>query len=314
MSKPILTPDELNALMGGQFDSASTTQTLESYFEPMLSLLESKFTRLFGLNVSVSNFYVQKIDSLEDVVGAEHDCYATPIQLPFGETLVLSSVANGDILANFLGVEIEKAVTLFVEEYALILADFFSDKLERLISASTYDSTLMSKEQVLSLPVGFPSYLVSFDLSFKDNDLEIRLLVPNDTCRHILKDANQDTVKITGASKSQMKAFGFVQPFQFMEIKQEVVATKTGESVDSSGLISDVTVELRAELGSATMTLGQLMKLKEGDTVTLDKIAGDLADVYLNGQNIARAEVTVLDDNFGLRIVDIVPPEQRLDS
>ena len=62
------------------------------------------------------------------------------------------------------------------------------------------------------------------------------------------------------------------------------------------------------------MTLGQLMKLKEGDTVTLDKIAGDLADVYLNGQNIARAEVTVLDDNFGLRIVDIVPPEQRLDS
>ena len=84
----------------------------------------------------------------------------------------------------------------------------------------------MSKEQVLSLPVGFPSYLVSFDLSFKDNDLEIRLLVPNDTCRHILKDANQDTVKITGASKSQMKAFGFVQPFQFMEIKQEVAHTK----------------------------------------------------------------------------------------
>jgi flagellar motor switch protein FliN/FliY len=71
-------------------------------------------------------------------------------------------------------------------------------------------------------------------------------------------------------------------------------------------LLRDVELGLRIELGRTHMHLEDVLKLKRGSVVTLDKLAGDPVDVYVNGRLIARGEVLVLNDNFCVRVAELV--------
>lgn len=298
----ILTPDEISALMKQNQPSNSREEELTLFFKPFFSLLEEQFVRLLGLNAKMESCYVQKLsDGLKELV-YEHG-YVTPIQLSLGEVLVVISKKNGEVLSNLMGVSTEEALTLVIEECGIVIGEFLSGKLKQLVTATTYQSTLMNQEQITSLPVGLPSYVISFNLSFENADLELKVLLTNEISKNILTRASGDFV-------SDQVGVIPVQPFQFSEIKQ---VSQDGGS-NQMELVNDVTVEVSAELGNTTMTLGRLMLLEVGDTVALNKLAGDLADVYVNGQNIAKAEVTVLDDNFGLRVVELVPPKKQFNS
>jgi flagellar motor switch protein FliN/FliY len=71
-------------------------------------------------------------------------------------------------------------------------------------------------------------------------------------------------------------------------------------------LLRDVELDLRIELGRAEMYLEDVLKLKCGSVVTLDKLAGDPVDVYVNGRLVARGEVLVLNDNFCVRVAELL--------
>jgi len=71
-------------------------------------------------------------------------------------------------------------------------------------------------------------------------------------------------------------------------------------------LLSDVNLNVKIELGRARMVVEDVLKLAEGAVVELDKLAGDPVDVYVNERHIARGEVLVLNDNFCVRINEIV--------
>jgi flagellar motor switch protein FliN/FliY len=70
----------------------------------------------------------------------------------------------------------------------------------------------------------------------------------------------------------------------------------------------DVTVELAVEVGRTRMTLGQALALGPGSVITLDRLADKPVDLLVNGKPIARGEVVVIDEEFGLRITEVVPP------
>jgi len=72
-------------------------------------------------------------------------------------------------------------------------------------------------------------------------------------------------------------------------------------------LLSDVNLNVKIELGRTRMLVEDVLKLSEGAVVELDKLAGDPVDVYVNERHIARGEVLVLNDNFCIRINEIVP-------
>jgi len=74
------------------------------------------------------------------------------------------------------------------------------------------------------------------------------------------------------------------------------------------GLLSDVNLNVKIELGRARMLVEDVLKLAEGAVVELDKLAGDPVDVYVNDQHVARGEVLVLNDNFCVRINEILAP------
>ena len=70
--------------------------------------------------------------------------------------------------------------------------------------------------------------------------------------------------------------------------------------------LRDVPVELAVEIGRTRMTIGETLALGPGSIVTLSRLAGDPVDLLVNGKPIARGEVVVIDEEFGLRISEVV--------
>ncbi|MCC7106043.1 MAG: flagellar motor switch protein FliN [Chloroflexi bacterium] len=79
-------------------------------------------------------------------------------------------------------------------------------------------------------------------------------------------------------------------------------------------LLLDVALQVSVELGRARMTIGEVLGLRAGSVVELDKLAGEPADILVNGTLIARGEVVVVDEKFGVRVIEIVPYAKRLAS
>ncbi|MEM8947026.1 MAG: flagellar motor switch protein FliN [Planctomycetota bacterium] len=77
-------------------------------------------------------------------------------------------------------------------------------------------------------------------------------------------------------------------------------------------LMRDVQLDMTIELGRTHMQLEELLKLKQGAVVPLDKLAGDPADIYVNGRLVARGEVLVLNDNFCIRVAELIEGEHAV--
>jgi flagellar motor switch protein FliN/FliY len=91
----------------------------------------------------------------------------------------------------------------------------------------------------------------------------------------------------------------------------EVAPVDAGISGGDLSLVLDVPVELAVEIGRTTMTIGQTMGLTPGSVVPLNRMAGEPVDLLVNGKRIARGEVVAIDEEFGLRITEVVPPTHR---
>jgi flagellar motor switch protein FliN len=85
--------------------------------------------------------------------------------------------------------------------------------------------------------------------------------------------------------------------------------TSAGEPASPIEMIGDVNLNVRIELGRSKMAIEDILKLQTGSVVTLDKLAGDFVDVYVNDRLVARGEVLVLNDTFCVRIAEVVSHE-----
>jgi flagellar motor switch protein FliN/FliY len=93
-----------------------------------------------------------------------------------------------------------------------------------------------------------------------------------------------------------------VKPFEFANLAG---ASPVNEPA-SLDLLRDVQLDLKIELGRTRMHLEDVLRLNDGAVVTLDKLAGDPVDIYANGRLIARGEVLVLNDNFCVRVAELI--------
>ena len=92
------------------------------------------------------------------------------------------------------------------------------------------------------------------------------------------------------------------KPFNFADLAAAVGAQQA-KAID---LLSDVNLNVKIELGRTRMLVEDVLRLAEGAVVELDKLAGDPVDIYVNERHIARGEVLVLNDNFCVRIHEIL--------
>ena len=87
-------------------------------------------------------------------------------------------------------------------------------------------------------------------------------------------------------------------------------APRTTANMD---LLLDVNLPVAIELGRTRMTIAQLLELGSGSIVELDKLAGDPVDILVNNKLLAKGEVVVIDEKFGVRITSLVSPRERLE-
>lgn len=89
--------------------------------------------------------------------------------------------------------------------------------------------------------------------------------------------------------------------------------TNGAHAANDLGRLSDVPVELAVEIGRTRMTVGETLELRPGSIVVLNRMAGEPVDLLVNGTPIAHGEVVVIDEEFGLRITDVLgaPAEAR---
>jgi flagellar motor switch protein FliN/FliY len=97
------------------------------------------------------------------------------------------------------------------------------------------------------------------------------------------------------------------QPAEFNELGDE--PRGAGLSLD---LVLDISMPVTVELGRAAMPVRELLQLRTGSVVELDKMAGEPVDLYVRDVRFARGEVVVVDNNFGLRITEVMNPQRRL--
>jgi len=79
-------------------------------------------------------------------------------------------------------------------------------------------------------------------------------------------------------------------------------------------ILFDVSLHVSVELGRTDMTIREILSLGVGSVIGLTKLAGEPVDILINGKPIARGEVVVIDDKFGVRVMDILSPQDRLNS
>ncbi|ACX53113.1 surface presentation of antigens (SPOA) protein [Ammonifex degensii KC4] len=75
-------------------------------------------------------------------------------------------------------------------------------------------------------------------------------------------------------------------------------------------LLHGVTLEVTALLGEATLTVQELLELREGSVIRLDRVAGEAVDLLLDGQKFGRGEVMVLNERFVVRVLQVFPPQE----
>ena len=86
------------------------------------------------------------------------------------------------------------------------------------------------------------------------------------------------------------------------------------QEVNQSNLkpLENIKVRMTVEVGRTELTIKELLRLNEGSVVELDRLAGDPLDILVNGTIIAKGEVVVIGERFGIRFGEIVDPEERM--
>ena len=77
-------------------------------------------------------------------------------------------------------------------------------------------------------------------------------------------------------------------------------------------LIQNVAVNISVEVGRSSLRIGDLLRLGQGSVVELDRVAGEPLDVCVNNTVIARGEVVLVNDRYGIRLTQVVDPEDRV--
>jgi len=99
-----------------------------------------------------------------------------------------------------------------------------------------------------------------------------------------------------------------VQPAQFQSFDE----SSTNHEPENISLIRDVPLKVTVELGRTVKKIQDVLDFGPGTIIELDKLVGEPLDILVNGQYVAKGEVVVIDENYGMRVTDIVKPEKRI--
>ena len=215
------------------------------------------------------------------------------------------------------------------------LSEIFSKKID-IAPPKSYEMTFNEGKETLEvLQTSDPIIKISFRMVVEDLiDSELMQLIPLDFGQDMVQDLysnpsnsieeNKDIREPASAADinkediihntGKRKGLGVEEKGEDVDKEHVVIKKPTFETFDtgmdlsyneSIDLVGDIPVELIAELGKATKRISEILEYGPGTVIELDKLVGEPLNIYANGKYIAKGEVVVIDDNFGIRITNI---------
>lgn len=96
--------------------------------------------------------------------------------------------------------------------------------------------------------------------------------------------------------------------------KDSAAEPSEGAAGEKLGMVLDIPLSLSVELGSTKMLINDLLQLGQGSVIELTKLVGDPLEVMVNKKLIAKGEVVVVNEKFGVRITEVIGPKERIES
>jgi len=96
------------------------------------------------------------------------------------------------------------------------------------------------------------------------------------------------------------------------ELQDQSAPPEAGSGDPKLDVILDIPVTMTMEVGQTEIPIRNLLKLNQGSVVELDRVAGEPLDVRVNGTLIAHGEVVVVNDRYGIRLTDVISPQERI--
>lgn len=132
-----------------------------------------------------------------------------------------------------------------------------------------------------------------------------------------LKKEKLDSTMSFSSNVDPMGSLGLSEPSRPASQPMVQMRSEGGNPFGSTGnkaldLLMDIELPISIELGRTQMSLKRILELGPGAIVEMDRFAGEPVDLLINGKVVARGEVVVVDENFGVRIVSLVTPEERI--
>lgn len=125
-------------------------------------------------------------------------------------------------------------------------------------------------------------------------------------------DKNKGTIETHDASQNETAQGAGTQqkPYEFSDLSEE----SSSQSAGYIEFVLDIPLEINVELGRTKMVINDLLKLGQGSVVELSKRAGETLEILANEKLVARGEVVVVNEKYGVRITEIVSPTERIEG
>ncbi|KLU40595.1 MAG: FliM/FliN family flagellar motor switch protein [Limnochordia bacterium] len=309
----ILSQAEINALLskGG---SAEPHTHLTAAFAAALDGAANHFQALMPQRVQIEGPYVEQVQQPLDILFME-DVVVMPVSMGSGTLFAVLGASEAQLFGEKLGGSMKWAVQTIFEGWARYLADSLSAINGVFMPYKLSDPIRMSRVQLSQLSVEKGSVLVRHAVCWSKDCMEVSFFIPKANLTRLIQAPMQNPPAYKGAHPSPQRAGKAVisqPPPVKTAIFTELRSPDQAKGDLPLDLVEDLSLEVVVELGKTIMTLEELMDLEPNTTFALEKPAGDPVDVLVSGRSIAKAEVTVVNDNFGIRILDIVPEKDRL--
>lgn len=233
-----------------------------------------------------------------------------------------ASTSLSEMFSIVIDIEPPRAFLIRLDEDNIDLDIFKDDKPIVKISFRMIIGDLIDSEIMQLLPVDFAKNIVNkllgnenktnfTDINSRKEEINDKTKVKTDVDNVFVSQNNTEN------SSDNMNKTDIKQQNQVNVSKVEFQSFDESDKIEyneSIDLIQEIPVEVTVELGRTTKKISEILEFGPGTVIELDKLVGEPLEIFANGKFIAKGEVVVIDDNFGVRITDVINPSKRINK
>lgn len=217
-------------------------------------------------------------------------------------SLSMASLMLGDNAEN-IDDQVYSAICEVASTFVGSICTDFSGKLKIDLSTEPCEGLIVSKDEGIELLEDDNYFVQEYHLFIESEEKgSIKLILPVQTVKEMIS-FNQKKGENMGNINEK------AQQVQFSGFNSQGSQLETPKNIN---LLMDVYMEMTVELGRTKRLIKDILTMGEGTIIELDKIAGEPADILVNHKLVARGEVVVIDENFGIRVTEIISQNEKV--